>query len=324
MSSTSKNSDLHDIEDLLEQGLASLRQKPKLLQDLAVTVNTYIDRMNEMPQMAELPTGEFNSEREKLQHLLLLASLHFLIGLFNKTQSELEQANLSYEEVLGLLTHEFKNLLSTLDGYHGIIEEDLTKLGQRKLLETHQAGNRIVKKLFNILDSILRFYQSDRKLLKPEYKLTDFEEDILDPLEEELGIDLKNRQMRLKRSSKGPRKMIDLDPQLIEIALRNLIENAVKYSQPGSNIEIHHASSENELFIRVKSYNKEIPKNLCSNIFEKFKTKKIGDVKTGTGIGLYNVRNIIHLHQGSIKCHSKAGKWIEFVISIPAISSEII
>jgi len=317
MSDKSEKTELQDLEELLEQSLAAQLKKPELLQELADGVNFYIERLKDLPQMPFLNADRSKSDKDKIQYLLLLSSLSYLIGLFRKTRTELEQANSSYEEVLGLLTHEFRNLLSTLDGYQRIVEHHLDVAGEQEMLEVQRAGSHIVGKLFNFLESILKFYQSDRKLLKPECKLTDFEEDILIPLEREFENELKNRKIEIKRSSTGEHRMVNIDPQLIEIAIRNLIDNAIKYGQPGSNIEIFHEYSNDTMVIRVKSYNQAIPADLCQNIFDRFRTKKIGNVKTGTGIGLYNVRNIVNIHQGEIHCHSKAGKWVEFVISIP-------
>ena len=67
----------------------------------------------------------------------------------------------------------------------------------------------------------------------------------------------------------------------------------------------------------VKNICDEIPANLSDGIFEKFKSRKIGAEKGGTGIGLYNVKNIINLHQGNIICNCSAGKRIEFMFNIP-------
>ncbi len=317
MSDKSEKPELQDLEDILDQSLAAQLEKPELLQELADGVNCYIDRLKDLPQMKFLDAERSKTDKDRIKYLLLLSSLSYLTGMFRKTRTELEQANSSYEEVLGLLTHEFRNLLSTLDGYQRIVEHHLEVAGEQEMLEVQQAGSQIVKKLFNFLESILKFYQSDRKLLKPACKLANFEEDILIPLEREFENELKNRKLEIERSSAGEHKMVNLDPQLIEIAIRNLIDNAIKYSQPGSKIEIFQEYSDSTLVIRVKSYNQAIPADLCQNIFDKFSTKKIGNIKTGTGIGLYNVRNIVNIHQGEVKCRSKAGEWVEFVISIP-------
>ena len=317
MSESPKNAAHPDLEELLAEGLAALKENPELLKELTAVVNSYIDRMKALPDLAAFETDADLPEREKFQQILILSSLHYLIGLFRKTQSELTETNVSYEEVLGLLTHEFRNLLSTLDGYLRIVELDLSSLGQKELLETHRDGMRVVCKLFNIVDSILKFYQSDRKLLVPDYKMTAFEEDLLIPLELEYKPDLKIRNMRIRHTTKGSRRMIDLDSQLIEIAMRNLLENALKYSQPGSTIEINQKFTDHTFQIRIKSYNEAIPDDLCQGIFEKFRTKKIGNAKTGTGIGLFNVRNIVLLHGGTISCTSRRAKWITFTISLP-------
>jgi len=317
MPEQSKNTSIPDIEALLEQGWNILLNTPEQLGDISATVQAFTERMNASPPPAAIPLRDLSPETDLLRSALLLSGLQYLLGLYRRTRTELDEVNLNYDEVLGLLTHEFKNLLSTLNGYQRLLEQELTVIERPDLLTAHQAGSRIVKKLFNILDSLMKFYQNDRKLLRPDYKLTEFEEDILIPLENEYRSDLISRNLKLKRAAKGPRKMINVDAQLIEIAVRNLIENAMKYSDPYTTIKMVHSFSDQNLDFSIKSFNKAIPKDLCQGIFEKFKTKKIGDAKTGTGIGLYNVRNIVNLHHGSVECRVKTGKWILFRLRIP-------
>jgi signal transduction histidine kinase len=317
MPGPTKNTSIPDIEALLEQGWNILLNTPEQLKDIAATVQVFTDRMKKSPQTETPKFHDLSPQIDLLRYALLLSGLQYLLDLYLRTRTELEEVNLNYDEVLGLLTHEFKNLLSTLNGYQRLLEQELTTIERPDLLAAHQAGSRIVKKLFNILDSLMKFYQNDRKLLRPDYKLTEFEEDILIPLENEYKSDLISRNLKLKRTAKGPRKMINVDAQLIEIAVRNLIENAMKYSDPHTTIRVIHSFSDQNLFFSIKSFNKAIPKDLCQGIFEKFKTKKIGDAKTGTGIGLYNVHNIVNLHHGTVECQVKTGKWILFRLRIP-------
>lgn len=317
MPEQSENTSIPDIEALLEQGWNILLNTPEELKDLSAIVKAFTERVKASQGPAAVPLHELDPETDLLRSALLLSGVQYLLHLYRETRTELDEVNLNYDEILGLLTHEFKNLLSTLNGYQRLVEQELTVIERPDLLKAHQAGSRIVKKLFNILDSLMKFYQNDRKLLRPDYKLTEFEEDILIPLENEYKSDLVNRNLKMKRVSKGSRKMINVDAQLIEIAVRNLIENAMKYSDPDTTIRVVHSFSDQDLDFSIKSFNNAIPKDLCQGIFEKFKTKKIGDAKTGTGIGLYNVRNIVNLHHGTVECRVRAGKWILFRLRIP-------
>ena len=73
-----------------------------------------------------------------------------------------------------------------------------------------------------------------------------------------------------------------------------------------SEISVTIERTATDFKVSIKNFCNVIPADLCEDIFEKFKSRPIGKEKGGTGIGLYNVRNIIHLHQGNITCKSSA------------------
>jgi PAS domain S-box-containing protein len=110
------------------------------------------------------------------------------------------------------------------------------------------------------------------------------------------------------------------DPDLMELAIMNLIENAAKYSNPPANIKVTF-SQENEDFIKftVADNGIGIPQNDLENIFQRFYTvnkahsKKMG----GSGLGLSIVDNIITKHYGRISVDSTLGQGTTFTIILP-------
>jgi signal transduction histidine kinase len=92
---------------------------------------------------------------------------------------------------------------------------------------------------------------------------------------------------------------IHADWQLIKVAIANLIDNAIKYSPPDSEIELRVRSGEqNTVFIEVRDEGATISSELQSRIFEKFVRGRTGDGIQGIGIGLYLVNWVVRLHGG--------------------------
>jgi len=114
---------------------------------------------------------------------------------------------------------------------------------------------------------------------------------------------------------------INCDVHAIERVLHNLIDNAIKYSDADSKIDITTRETENNLVIIIKDYGIGIQVNEQKNIFNKF--YRVGDELTrerpGAGLGLSIVKEIIEAHNGEISVKSSPGQGSEFTIKIPLI-----
>lgn len=106
-------------------------------------------------------------------------------------------------------------------------------------------------------------------------------------------------------------------PGMIAV-LKNLIENAVKYSPEGSPIVVELDMSEGKHRIRVTDRGRGIPDKEKQKVFEKF--YRLGDEdtrsSTGTGLGLYIVSRVVKAHHGAIRVQDNPGGGTVFIISV--------
>ncbi len=111
------------------------------------------------------------------------------------------------------------------------------------------------------------------------------------------------------------------DPGLLELALINLLENAVKYSDDSPNISIDVDQNQRGIQIDVKDQGMGIPEHDLEHVFERFYTvdKARSRRKGGAGLGLSIVKTIIEKHGGKIDVSSVAGKGTEFHIILPPL-----
>jgi len=107
--------------------------------------------------------------------------------------------------------------------------------------------------------------------------------------------------------------------QELEIALHNLLDNAIKYSPQSCSIDIKIAEINEFAEISIKDYGRGIPQKDCEKIFERFYRIEEGKSKKlmGTGLGLAIVKQIVELHKGSTWVESLWGAGATFYISIP-------
>jgi len=106
---------------------------------------------------------------------------------------------------------------------------------------------------------------------------------------------------------------------MLEQAIVNLIDNAVKYSDEGAPVDVGAMQDEQETRIVVKDTGCGIPAEHLPRIFERFyrvdkaRSRKLG----GTGLGLAIVKHIVQAHGGWITVESKVDAGSEFVIHLP-------
>ena len=111
-----------------------------------------------------------------------------------------------------------------------------------------------------------------------------------------------------------------INPLLLEQALVNLVDNAVKFSEPGNVVQVEAQREGPQVIIRVRDQGPGIPPEHLPRIFERFyrvdagRSRKIG----GSGLGLAIVKHIALAHGGRVTVASSPGKETVFSLSVPA------
>ena len=150
-----------------------------------------------------------------------------------------------------------------------------------------------------MVDQILMATRFESKVLDPNFELTNLNEVIETTLKNmDLGDDKTSRiNLKLKDQTQ-----IFLDKSLIAIVIKNLVNNAFKYSESESSIEISSIESDSNIHFTIADTGIGIPDSEKRKVFEKF--FRVGEEKTrkqpGSGLGLYLVKKIIDIHKGKV------------------------
>lgn len=113
--------------------------------------------------------------------------------------------------------------------------------------------------------------------------------------------------------------MVDADPDLLELAMMNLLENGVKYSKPPAHLTIHLEEKKQDVTIAIEDQGIGIPTEDVPHIFDRFYTvnkahsRRLG----GAGLGLSIVKTIIEKHEGTITVVSQPNHGTTFTITLP-------
>ena len=116
---------------------------------------------------------------------------------------------------------------------------------------------------------------------------------------------------------------VNADLDMMGLALRQLLGNAVKYSPPGSTIAISANQTDGTITVRVRDQGPGIPQDELESIFERFyRGSRARDSVPGTGMGLSVARDIINAHQGRLWAENRPEGGAQFSFSLPIFSED--
>ncbi len=229
-------------------------------------------------------------------------------------QREIELNELK-TKFLSLVSHEFKTPLS------GILTSTML-LGKYKLTEQQENRDKHLKTItdrVHYLNNILNDFLSIDKLEtgKIKYNFSDFK------LSKVVNEVVYNSNLLLKQGQKikYPDNIDDMslfqDEKIVELALSNLVHNAIKYSPEDTVIEIDVRQNYDKTTFDIKDKGIGIPKNDQKNIFNRYFRAENALLTQGTGIGLNIVKTHLENLGGNIKFVSEENKGTTFTIIIP-------
>jgi two-component system sensor histidine kinase KdpD len=141
------------------------------------------------------------------------------------------------------------------------------------------------------------------------------------PLEEVIGTSLKamssvleDRPIKVALPDDLP--LVNIDAVLFERVLCNLLENAAKYTPPGSAVQIGAHAAGDAILISVEDWGPGLPKGKESSIFEMFERGRKESATPGVGLGLAICRAIVDAHEGKIHGATKPGGGARFTIEL--------
>ncbi len=140
---------------------------------------------------------------------------------------------------------------------------------------------------------------------------------IIENVIKDLNFSANQKKVQIKKQL-APLYPIEIDITLITRVISNLVENAIKYSGPGTIVSVDTWDDEKWVYIEIKDNGAGIPAEELSNIFEKFyriKNDANHSIK-GTGLGLYLVKYFVELHGGVISVDSIAGIETKFLVKL--------
>lgn len=217
---------------------------------------------------------------------------------FARTMKKEQELVCRQRDYTNALAHDLKTPLMAISGYTENLQSNMNPEKQEHYYEAIYSNIDYMSRLIMDMLSLARLQRPEENVCKERIELRNLAEMVTDCFEREL----EEKNLYLEIQGTG---YMEADPQLMERALKNLIENAVKYSPAGEAIRIRLEDD----FIQITNTGVTLPKEKWNAVFQPYvKGDEARERESGIGLGLAIVKDIVELHgfQCSLECTEQA------------------
>lgn len=267
-----------------------MRQTIGYIEEISTAVNQ-ISGGNFDVSIAERTTDELG---------VLAGNLNTMARRLKASIEEERNAERTKNELITSVSHDLRTPLTSILGYLGLIQNDQYKdeVELRYYVDIAYHKSTRLKKLIDDLFEFTRI-SGGMKANPTTINLGE----LLEQLAEEFVPIFQEAGMEYRLSLPRERVLVHVDGDLMVRVFENLITNAIRYGREGKYVDIELNREDGEAVVNVVNYGEPIPEGELPYIFERFyRVEKSRSVDTGgTGLGLAIAKNIVELHQGSIR-----------------------
>jgi signal transduction histidine kinase len=239
---------------------------------------------------------------------------HFELQQEQKALRELEQLKNNF---VSLISHDLKTPLAKIEA---IAQRLLTHPKATEFRPDLDALTESSAELNHYIQSVLRLLRVESRDFRIHLESSEINEIIEEALLQVAPL-ARNKRIRLEKDLE-PMFLAEFDPVLIKEVIVNLLDNAIKYTQPDGRVIIlsKEISNGTESYIQVtvEDSGSGIPDHEVDNVWLKFVRGRDQEMKTkGTGLGLYLVKYFVELHRGRVAIESRMGIGTKVDFTLP-------
>lgn len=241
-----------------------------------------------------------------------------LVVFRDKTREIL--ANQAREEFVSHVAHELKSPLNVIHMYaESLLEPELT---DQERISSVNVVNDEIERLSNLINNLLNISKIEAGSIAVNLQRVKFNEFLTDTFE---SVARSGNSKSVVFELDLPRNLpnIQIDKELLRMAINNLLTNAVKYNITGGQVKLSAEETENEILLKISDTGIGIADDDVPHVFEKFYRADNDDVTRigGHGLGLALAKEIIDLHHGNLTLQSRLGEGSVFTVTLKKTST---
>lgn len=262
-------------------------------------------------------TKPFNNMELKMRirnHIDLMSSKSQLIAL-NK---ELKTLNATKDKFFSIIAHDLRGPIGGMNQYIELVMDEAESIGNQTLIEDLKILKDLSKSSYELLENLLIWASSQKGIIDFSPKLSNLY-NLVESNIELFKQSVKKKNITLKNELNKDLEVI-FDYNMINAVVRNLINNAIKYTNRDGEIIISSNHTNKFIEIIVSDNGVGMSESISENLFRidvQRYSKDGTDGEIGSGLGLILCKEFIDKHKGEISVTSQIGKGSTFRFSIP-------
>ena len=304
---------INDKKEGFLSGADDYMVKPINLEELLLRVKVLLKRSDSVNERI-IEIGDFVLNYDQM-------SATKLVDNFNKMVKDLGSIECLQKEFIDNVSHEIKTPISSIQGFAELLKDDnLTKE------EREEYTNIIIEesnRLLNLSTNMLKLskLQNQNKIVKKD------QVDIAEQIRKAITLlEPKWSKKEITFNVSLQEKYFFGDEELIFQVWVNLIENAIKYSNENSKIDVTMSSNDKDIRVQIRDYGRGMNKENTKRIFSRFYQIDKSHSQEGNGLGLAIVKRIIELSNGKIEVDSEenVGTIITVILTVEKETNKIL
>jgi signal transduction histidine kinase len=283
-------------------------QRDDELGRLAVAFNEMIGRVN--ARDAELRSMNQNLERQVAERT---SELRAALAV----EHELSALKSNF---ISMVSHEFRTPLGVIQSAADVLDRYLDRLPEEKRRKHLDMIFRCTKNLAQLIDGVLllgKVEDGGMRFSPAPIDLISFCQQLVDEIHSAMGCN-----STIVFAADSSIHGVSSDAELLRHIFGNLLTNAVKYSETGSEVRFTISRDDEDAVFTVSDHGIGIPEDDQRNLFKSFARGRNVGQRSGTGLGLLIVKRCVELHAGSIHIASRLGEGTTATVCLPVFSPQ--
>jgi two-component system phosphate regulon sensor histidine kinase PhoR len=245
--------------------------------------------------------------------LLAVCGLFVLIAIRLIQQHRMNAVSIAF---FNNMAHEFRTPLTNIQLASNMLQKRVADgKGQKFVNIIHNEGDRLLEQVERMLH-VAKLERGNYQLEKEPIRLYELIEEVCTDMQMQIGA--RRGTLAVKKPTQ-PGILIEGDRLHLSNAIRNMVDNALKYCENAPEINIEIEQQDEKILVQFCDNGIGISEQECARIFDPYHRIHRGNIhqQKGFGLGLAYVKKIVELHKGAIRLESIKGKGSTFFIELP-------
>lgn len=230
---------------------------------------------------------------------------------------KIAESNALRRDLIAGVSHDLRTPLASLRGYLETLQlkdDSLSLQDRRRYLQIVASQSERLHRLVEELFELAKLEDLEIRIALEPFPISELVQDII----QKFTLVAQEKGLALRATLKPDVPFVVGDISLIERLLDNLLENAIRHTPAGGQIDVSVTNAANTIVLEVSDSGTGIPCEVLPHIFKRFYTDRTRSASAGgAGLGLAIAKRIVELHGGDITAHSKLGHGATFKIELP-------